>query len=151
VEYQVGENQMNNNRKMMWLLIVLACASLVVVIANTPFLRTIRIINVGFIKTFGVEVDVDFIDWEKIEPNETKPYVIHVRPNGTMPAVLSLDTGNWNPANASDYMMLSWNYTGAVLQPDVWVPVELNLFVSPDIKGIKKFSFDIIIIGSEAI
>jgi len=104
----------------------------------------------GIIRTVDLEIDVATIDWGLIEPNETKTFTINVKPTGTVPVMLSINTSNWNPTNASDFVSLTWNYTGVALQPDVWYAIELHLYVAADIEGIETFSFDITIIASDA-
>lgn len=101
----------------------------------------------GTIKTVDLEIDVANISWGLIEPDETKTVTVNVRPNGTSPVTLTMNTTNWIPVNSSDFIYFSWNYTGATLQPDVWVPIEFQLYVLSEIQDIKAFSFDIIIVA----
>lgn len=136
---------MKMNVKMKVVLVVIAIVSLIVIAyAAYPF---VVIRNIGVVEVVGVNADVDFIDWGLIEPSSTTAKLINIMPNGTIPITLTVNTTNWNPSIASDYMTLSWNYTGVALQPDIWCPIELYLTVSPNIESVKNFSFDIIIIG----
>lgn len=110
---------------------------------------SVLITNTGNVKTLGdLESDTSFIEWIDLETNSTRTHNISVRVTGNSPAVLSLSTGNWTPSNASDYLALSWNYTGATLQPYVWTPIELTMTVASNATG-GNFAFDIIIIGQE--
>ena len=128
-----------------WLVVVIGSILTVLIVNALLNPATVTVQTTGTVKTFGVDVDVTFINWTEIEPGETKNYTIHMRPSGSEAATLALNTSSWDPANASEYMTLTWNYTGEVLQPGVWVPIELYLYVAADIKGIKTFYFDIII------
>lgn len=116
----------------------------------TSLQSSVTISNHGRIKTIGIKTDTENIVWGMIEPNSTASYIINVSPNGSMPVTLQFNTSNWNPENASDYIHLSWNYTGAIIEPDIWVPINLILAVDADIRGINVFSFDIIIWAVEA-
>jgi len=113
--------------------------------------RPTPIQNVGEVQTVGLKVDTDFIDWGMIEPNGTKDHTIRVMPNGTASLTISFNTSNWSPMNASKYFVLSWNYSGVILEPLVWYPVEFNLYVMANVTGFKNFSFTIWLIGQEVI
>jgi len=61
---------------------------------------------------------------------------------------LSMYTSNWSPLNASDYMILSWDYGGQSIGVGEVVRVTFTLSVDASIEGITSFSFDITIVGS---
>jgi hypothetical protein len=70
---------------------------------------------------------------------------VYVRNEGNVAATLSRATQNWNPATASSYMTLSWNYAGQTLNVNQVFQTRLTLAVSSTISGITNFSFDITI------
>jgi len=74
--------------------------------------------------------------------------IVYIRNEGSAQMTLSLDTENWNPAIASTYIGLSWDYGGEVLGVDGVVEVTLSLSVSDLIEDITNFSFDIVVTGS---
>jgi len=57
-------------------------------------------------------------------------------------------TENWYPSNAADYISLSWDYGGQLVNPDELIPVIFTLSISGSVEGITSFSFDIVIMGS---
>jgi hypothetical protein len=59
-----------------------------------------------------------------------------------------LQTSNWNPPNAADYISLSWNYGGQTIGANQVLAVTLSLSISSNIQGITTFSFDIVVVGS---
>lgn len=93
-----------------------------------------------------LEIDKSFIDWETLYPDSNGTEVISIKNAIPHSQTLSLATSAWNPANASDFLTLSWNYSGAALSSEM--PVELTLTVSPYIEGIENFTFNIIITGN---
>ena len=131
-------------------LVCMACVFFAYAMNSSVVLR-----NLGEVKAIGVGVYWDMacsqmvsaIDWGIIEPNTTKAVTVYVRNEGNSPITLSLDTANWNPANASSYISLSWNYLGQTISAGTVVPVTLTLAISPETQGINSFSFDIIISG----
>lgn len=56
-----------------------------------------------------------------------------------------MNTENWNPIEASNYIAISWDYTNQTIEPKQIIPVTFTLTVSETIQGIESFSFDIII------
>jgi hypothetical protein len=116
-----------------------------------------RIPNTGSVKGVGVGVYWDYdctnsvtsVDWGFLEPGETTNVTIYIKNEGNIPVVLNMTTDNWNPASASDYMLLTWDREGYLLDSDYVVEAMLTLSVSPDISEVTSFSFDIVITGTE--
>lgn len=117
---------------------------------------TLNLPNVGTVKAIGVGVYWDIscgdlvssIDWGFVEPGATENVTVYIRNEGSAPVALSLETENWSPSNASDYMSVTWDYEGEVIDVGGVVEVTLSLSVSDTIEGITNFGFDIVIIGS---
>jgi hypothetical protein len=118
--------------------------------------RNKTISNTGSVKAIGVGVywdqnctnPVSAIDWGILEPGSTKNVTIYIRNEGNSAVSLGMETSNWSPSNASNYIALSWDYDGSSIDPSVVVSVIFTLAVSASIEGITSFSFDITIIGS---
>lgn len=114
-----------------------------------------RIRNVGTIKTVGVEAysDPDLtqvlteINWGLIAPGETKTFTAYIKNTGTTSATLIMWTEAWNPTNASDSMILTWNYDNTSIPAGSARAVVFSLTVDLGISGITNFSFDIWIVG----
>ncbi len=110
----------------------------------------------GAIKAIGVSVywdaattnEVTAIDWSTLEAGASESKTIYIKNTGNAAATLFLDTDNWNPSAASQYITLDWNYGGQSISPDAVVEVVLTLTISQDISGITDFSLDITITSS---
>jgi len=88
------------------------------------------------------------VDWGSIEVGGSTNKKIYVKNSGDERVSLSLSAENWDPANARNYIDLSWNYNGNNIQPGAVIGVTLTLSVDSSISGIDTFDFDIVIIGS---
>ncbi|PVX26662.1 MAG: hypothetical protein CW691_00755 [Candidatus Bathyarchaeum sp.] len=88
------------------------------------------------------------VAWGTINPGTFGTNIIYIKNEGAAPITLSLDTINWNPTNAADYMSLTWDYDGHALEPNEVVQITLKLSVSQSINGINNFNFEIIINGT---
>ncbi|MEM1582415.1 MAG: hypothetical protein QXK89_07910 [Candidatus Bathyarchaeia archaeon] len=94
---------------------------------------------------------VSEINWGTIAPGGTVPMIIYIKNIGTVPITLSKSESNWNPAGASSYITLTWNYTsGTKIQPNNVLAVTLTLTVSNSVQGVTSFSFTITITGTES-
>ena len=122
--------------------VVVLVVSAVVVYA---YLASVSIKSIGRLKTLGLECDTEFIDWGFLDPGDVVNHTIQVKPTGTLLSVLTLTTETWDPLNASTFLSLSWDYTGEILDPGVWISLELSLSVDPLIHDVNSFSFDIVV------
>lgn len=113
--------------------------------------------TVGTLKlSFGVGVywdassanKITAIDWGTLEPGTAKSYSVYVRNEGSYALTLSMSTSNWSPSNASNYLTLTWNYSGQTINAGKAITVTLTLTVSENITEISNFSFDINLVGS---
>ena len=89
--------------------------------------------------------NVTSLDWGVAEPGLTQNETIYIRNEGNTPTILYLNTTDWNPPTASNYITLNWDYNEEAIQRNHVVQVTLILSISPNIEGITTFQFDIII------
>jgi hypothetical protein len=109
---------------------------------------TVKALGVGVYWDSGCSQTVSSIDWGLAEPGAVKNVTVYMRNEGNAPITLSLQTANWNPVNATNYISLSWDYGGQAIGVNQVVAVTLSLSISSNIEGITTFSFDIVIVGS---
>ena len=112
-----------------------------------------KIGSTGTISTVGCSVysnaagtnQMTSIAWGTLTPGQVAPQMMYIKNTGNTPVTLVLSTSNYVPANAEQYLTLSWNYTGAAIASGQIIPVQTSLSVSSSISGINNFSFDITI------
>ncbi len=142
-------------------IVAIAALALVVYILSLCFIGPVMsavqtnrtISNVGALKGIGVGVywdqactnAVSYIDWDTIEPASAVNKTCYVRNEGNSVSTLGLQTSNWDPSEAANYMSLSWDYGGQSMNPDEVVQVTFTLSVSSSIQNITNFSFVITI------
>ena len=105
-------------------------------------------VEVGVYWDSGCGSRVSSIDWGTIEPGSSKDVMVYIRNEGDAAITLYLETTNWDPETAPDYITLSWDYGGQSVNPDEVVQATLTLSVSSSIEEITSFSFDIVITAS---
>jgi hypothetical protein len=108
------------------------------------------------IQTIGVKAysdascttPVSDVAWGTLTPGLSSTNIIYIKNEGTSSLTLSLDTTNWNPTNAPNYITLNWDYGGQTIAPDQVIQIIFTLSVSQTINGINDFNFEIIIDGT---
>ena len=149
-----------NETKVAFATIILLIYTLTLSVADSvvraPFQYNRTISNAGSVVTIGVGIywdqecttGVSGIDWGTLEPGSNKTVVVYIRNEGSSSANLTMYTSNWNPSNALDDVVLSWDREGYPVKLGEVVQATFTLSVSADISGITTFSFDITIIAS---
>ena len=88
------------------------------------------------------------VSWGTLQPGGSQAVIFYIKNEGSSATILSLQTSNWNPANASNYLNLNWNYNGQPINVNEVVQITLTISVASNIEGITNFSFDITIVGT---
>lgn len=129
------------------IIIGLSAISLAVIynIWTIPTTGKIRAYGVGIYWDSTCNQAVTSLDWGVAEPGRTQNVTFYLRNEGNAPITIYLDTENWSPPTAANYMTLSWDYKGESIHPDQVIQVTLTLSISSSIEGITNFAFDIII------
>jgi len=146
----------NLEKKKVAALILVVCLS--ITLAYALLKQTTIISNVGVVKTFNVTIwqDVDrtieltSIEWGMLWPGEEKTVEGYLWSDGNTNTILSMTTSNWNPNNASLYLVLTWDRENYILQPKTMCLTTLTLTVASVVVGVESFSFDILITATES-
>ncbi len=96
----------------------------------------------------GCSNKVSSLPWGNISPGGSISNLVYIKNEGDVPLTLTLDTTDWSPSNAPNYISLNWNYDGQAVEPNQVILVRLTLRVSQSINGIQSFDFQIIINGT---
>jgi len=134
-------------------------ATIVVAAVTVALLMAIRpVSSTGKIKAIGCEIWADAnriiklqqVDWGVLSPGDVAAVTFWVQNIGNLNGTLSFNITSWQfttvianstlPSNASNYLVYSWNYSGAVLKPFDTVPVQMQLAVAPNIQNISQFN-----------
>ena len=105
---------------------------------------TVKAVGVGVYWDSSCSSAVSFVDWGTVEPGSMRNVTIYIRNEGNWAVSLFMFADNWSPTDASNYMVLSWDYAGQAVDPQEVVQTTLTLSASSGIEGITDFSFDII-------
>ena len=138
-------------------MLIAVCLAAVGAVAVTGLLTASRTMSSsGTVKSINVEVFWDSgltdvvseIDWGIIEPGVSVTETIYITNTGNAAVTLNMTYYGWVPAEAGNYITLSWDREGVTVNPDAVVSAVLTLSVSESISGIEGFSFNIVIEGT---
>jgi hypothetical protein len=75
------------------------------------------------------EINVEKLGWDevKVSPVNTTLYVKSV---SNFRVTLNMFLTDWNPVEISDYLTISWDYNGTILNPGEIIPVTMTLSAS---------------------
>ncbi len=99
--------------------------------------------NIGVYWNQKCTETVTSINWGNLSPGESKNITLYMRNQDNITIILTINTTNWNPENAPEFLIFSWTSTNTKIEPQQVVKVTLTLHVKQNIKEIKEFSFDI--------
>ena len=88
------------------------------------------------------------IEWGDIQVGGNINRMIWVKNTGDSPVYLGLTTENWSPSGVDQFIDLTWDYDGSILNSGSTEQIILNLNVDPSISGITEFYFDIVFVAS---
>jgi hypothetical protein len=115
---------------------------------NLPSRGNIKTIGVGTYWDANCSDKVSSLDWGIMEPGSSKNVTFYIRNEGNADIILSLNTSNWIPPDASRYITLSWDYDGRPTHLNEALQVMLTITVSATIGDINTYTFDVQIKGT---
>ena len=130
-------------------LLILVTLFLIAVVAAVALNQAFyKISNQGTVKTVGVDVDIECIEWGFMAPaqNKSSPSFTVIN-NGTIPVILNMTTENWIPA--SEFFTCGWNLESTILPANENATAIVWLYVDANIENVTSFNFDIVIWGTE--
>jgi hypothetical protein len=131
-----------------FIIFAVVTASILYYISRLPSYGNIKAIGIQVYGDSALTKPVESVNWGTIDAGSYSIANLWIRNNGTAPANLTLTTQNYNPAVAKTYLTLTWSYAGQTVQPNGVIAVSLQLSVSPQVKDVTAFSFDIIMTAS---
>jgi hypothetical protein len=159
---------LSRNKKTLLLIFVVSTVTLLISSAISIWLsnfHNLTVPTVGTIKTVGVEAYWDpnrenrteTIDWGTLWPGLTRNATLYIRSVSNVKTTLNLSTSDSVPAEVSEYLNLSWDYSGALINPDGTIQVTLFLSATRDESFIRylidnhvtNFSINIHIVAHE--
>jgi len=116
---------------------------------NVTLDGTITSVNVGVYSDAACTQTCTTINVGSLNPGSAFTQTVYIKNTGTVPVTLSMNTSNWNPAEASSYLTLSWNRQNYVLNAGLSVQATLTLTAATNTGSLTTFSFTATITGTQ--
>jgi len=138
--FRVFKTFLNRSKKTLFLILIVALASVALTTTISIMLSktsNFTLPSLGTVKTIGVEVywdqnlenKTETINWDEVWVGSSKNVTVYIRSISNSQIILNLNATDWNPTDVSDYMNLSWDYNGTLLNPGETIPVMLTLSI----------------------
>jgi hypothetical protein len=114
-----------------------------------PSNGTITTVNVGVYSNSECTQNCTAINWGSVYPSNSTTQTVYVKNTGTVQITLTMIADTWTPTNADDYLTLTWNQQGTVLDAGDTVSANLTLSAAVDTGDLEDFSVNIVITGAE--
>lgn len=113
-----------------------------------PSSGSIKSVGLGVYSDRWCRFTLSTLEFGELDPGSSQSFTLYLKNVGNSELTLSMTSENWNPVNAPDYMLLSWNRDGYTIDPGESVSCEITLSISNSIQGIDAFSLDIVLAGT---
>jgi hypothetical protein len=75
------------------------------------------------------EIKIEKLNWDEIKMNPVNT-TLYVKSVSNFRVTLNLFLTDWNPVEILDYLTISWDYNGTILNPGEIIPVTMTLSAS---------------------
>jgi hypothetical protein len=147
--------ELKKNNVMKALLVALIAVAILIIV---PFIENgqvqaavgssdLRSSNVA-IKIYSDSVckkQVTSLNWGSLNVGSSKSIILYVRNEGKTNTRLVLNSTNWSPANAPNYMQITWNNDNRYLNPGSTLKLTLTLTITQNTFVFTNFNCDVII------
>jgi hypothetical protein len=118
-----------------------------------PTTSTVKTVNLQVYQDSGMANVLTSLNWSNVAPigpmelGQTKTVTVYLWSTSNTPTTLNMTTSNYWPSGVQQYLTVSWNKEGQVLQPNTPTAAEISLNLSPSVSNVTEFSFDITLIA----
>lgn len=75
------------------------------------------------------EISIQKLGWDEVKVNPVNT-TLYVKSVSNFRVTLNMSLTDWNPVEISDYLTISWDYNGTILNPGEIIPVTMTLSAS---------------------
>ena len=131
------------------ILLTVTTAAVLSTSQTVPLSGTITAVNLGVYSDSACTQTVTALNVGTLNPGSTATQTIYVKNIGTVPETLTMAVNNWNPANASSSLTLSWDRQNYVLSAGQSIQATLTLTVASSTGSLTTFSCDVTVTGTQ--
>jgi uncharacterized protein YcnI len=114
-----------------------------------PLNGTISTLNVDAYTDSACTVPCTSLSVGSISPGSSATQTIYIKNAGTVPMTLTMAISNWNPTTASNYLTVTWNRQGSVVNAGASVQAVITVTAAASTGTLTTFSCSVTITGAE--
>jgi hypothetical protein len=129
---------LKSSRKVLALVVIVAVlsvafTSLISVMLSTysdhylPSLAVIKTIEVEIYWDKQAQNKTDLINWGELQTGKSVETTVYMKSVSNFDVTVDLVLTDWSPPEISDYVSLTWDYDGAILEPQELIEVTLTM------------------------
>jgi len=116
---------------------------------SVPVNGSITAVNLAIYSDSGLTQNCTSLNTGSVSPGGTATQTIYVKNTGTVPETLTMAASNWNPANASSSLTLSWDRQNTVLNAGQSIQATLTLTTASNTGSLTTFSCSATFTGTQ--
>ena len=88
------------------------------------------------------------LNFGALKPGQVTTQTIYLKNTENTSIILSMNTSQWNPAEAENWLVLSWNREGNIIKSKEVISATFTLDVNAKVEGFSNFNFNIAILSN---
>ena len=113
---------------------------------NDTFAGTIQTNNLGIYSNPDCTNNCTTLNFGALKPGQVTTQTIYLKNMENTSIILSMNTSQWNPAEARNWLVLSWNREGITLNSKEVISATFTLDVDASVKGFSNFTFNVAVL-----
>ena len=135
--------------------IIAICAFLI--IASTGLLAPNQSdTSTGTIQTNNLEIytnpdctnNCTTLNFGEPKPGQVTNQTIYLKNTENTSIILTMNTNQWNPAEAENLLVLSWNREGIIIKSKEVISATFTLDVNANVEGFSNFNFNVAVMSN---
>ena len=88
------------------------------------------------------------LNFGKLKPGQVTTQTIYLKNTENTSIILSMNTSQWNPAEAENWLVLSWNREGNIIKSKEVISATFTLDVNAKVEGFSNFNFNVAVLSN---
>lgn len=98
-------------------------------------------VNIGVYSDASCQISLGSLSFGSVYPGDTIVKTVYLKNNGNTLSVLSCVFNGWNPSQAVNYIIPSWDGEGANIDVNEVLSVNFTINIKPNVSGFTNFAF----------
>ena len=88
------------------------------------------------------------LNFGELKPGQVTNQTIYLKNTENTSMILTMNTSQWNPTEAENWLVLSWNREGIIIKSKEVISATFTLDVNANVKGFSNFNFNLAVFSN---